>query len=107
MSAGTEIPEPTFASLDVVDNPCPHCQSVEVIRLGLEDGCHWACGCEHPGNPSKCIHADRFAALTLVVDALDAAENLRRYFAHDNLRGTHHALQCELAAALQRLREPT
>ena len=45
------------------------------------------------------------AALALVEAALDAAEKYRSYFAHDNLRGTHHALQCDLAAALRAVRE--
>lgn len=43
----------------------------DTVRLGLYDGCAYACGCDHPGDITKCIHVERFAAL----DALEAKLN--------------------------------
>lgn len=60
--------------------PAPHqpgrWQAVEDVRDGLIDGCMYSCGCDSPGNPSRCIHVERFAALDRLQAALDAAERV-------------------------------
>ena len=44
----------------------PLAQQFAQVREGLGDGCAFACGCEDPGNPQRCIHAERFAALSSI-----------------------------------------
>jgi hypothetical protein len=50
---------------------------VAVVGEALTEACVYGCGCDDPGNPQKCIHANRFAALDRLaasVRELKAAE---------------------------------
>lgn len=61
----------------------PALSPTDVLREGLIDGCAFACGCDDPGNPQKCIHADRFAALSCVEKLVEAAEHVVYPFGTD------------------------